>query len=415
MGKITGNTSSEKLNLLLDGELHPSEEAGLFSELSLNDELRSEMRDLLSIRNTVRSDTEAFVPPLAVTTSLFQKAGYALPGAFFTGLKTLLIKYSWVPLLVAAISSFATYSFLRNGHDEEIAALEKQQSALREQLLASQAQNSKLLSENENLRIAANKPPEVREVIKYIKIPAVVSKQNDLADGRGGRSEASAENIDYEDNDTFTPLFFSDINDNSMNGTAKLNERNVYLHPDGNGIVENSYSPMTERIRIKQKQNYITVRGMSGLAYPRVDVDTPEEFSNFALGFFFLSPYEDVYIGMEGGREPFSQQFYNVDPDGKKYLYEQRPNVWWGGAGLTGEFGPKIDALIGARPYGKLFLGASELGPLGKMTAGLSWRSTTWGLGAFLGVEGSLMGYQNQGAWYTSGKLGLTYGMSIKF
>ena len=419
MSSITGDSVSEKLSLLLDGELSPEQEVSLFSELTLNDELRSEMRELLSIKNAVHSDSEAFVPSLAATTAVFQKAGYALPGAYYIGLKSLLIKYAWVPLLVAVLTGFTTFSVMKNNHDTEIAALNSDMSKMRDIVLSYKTKIDRLNAENAQLQIVVSKPPVIREVIKYVKVPYVSAKEvsvqdEDLALTQMDLRETDTKNLNGNNN---LPLLSMSM---GTDGYYSGNHSQIHLNNRTGEQLEyildnSSYSPMPTNIYSNEKEYYIRFGGLAGITYPSVNVNSPAELSNLIFGFYFLSPYEDTYIGIEGGREPFSQQFYNVDPDGHKYLYEQRPNIWWGGTGIVAEFGNKIDALMGARPYAKLFLGASELGPLGKVSAGFNWKSTAWGLGAFLGVEGSMLGYQNQGAWYTSQKLGLTYGMSIQF
>jgi len=52
MNDLNGETYSEKLSLMLDGELNPAQEVPLFAELASNDELRTEMREAISIKIT---------------------------------------------------------------------------------------------------------------------------------------------------------------------------------------------------------------------------------------------------------------------------------------------------------------------------------------------------------------------------
>ena len=412
MNELNGNKASEKVTQLLDGELPASEESQLFSELSLNEELRSEFRDMVSIKNAIQNDTEAFVPPVSATAAVFQKAGYALPGAYFSGLKTMFVKYAWIPVLVAVLTGFTTFSVMKNRENSTLAAMSQKIETLQNQLLASDSKISDLTAENQRLEIAANKPSEIREVVKYVKVPVVTSRELiSTAENETKNDEIINNNAN---NDNLTEFSLS-THQEEKNSRANLLQNENMTYNSGYGQLNPAYYPLDNKPNPKSEKYYMSFRGMAAAAYPQVDVDSPEEFSNFSISFLFLSPYEDTYIGVEAGREPFSQQFYNVDEDGKKYLYEQRPNVWWGGAGFVANFGRKIDALFDARPYGRLLLGASELGPLGKVSAGLSWKSDAWGLGAFLGLEGSLMGYQNQGQWYSSQKFGITYGMSIQF
>ena len=49
-----GMSSSEQLNMLLDGELHSAEAPGLFYELSQNHELQEEMFELIKLKNMMK-------------------------------------------------------------------------------------------------------------------------------------------------------------------------------------------------------------------------------------------------------------------------------------------------------------------------------------------------------------------------
>jgi hypothetical protein len=80
MSNILGNTPSEMLHLFVDGELSSSQEHILFSELAGNDDLQSEMRELLSIRDSVQNDIEAFTPPVEATQGVFSRLGFTNPG-----------------------------------------------------------------------------------------------------------------------------------------------------------------------------------------------------------------------------------------------------------------------------------------------------------------------------------------------
>ncbi|GEM_PF-3095252 len=415
MSKINGDSASEKLSMLLDGELSSSQEVSLFSELSINDELRSEMRDMLSIKNAVHSDSEAFVPPLAATAAVFTKAGFALPGAYYIGLKTLLLKYSWIPLLVAALTGFTTFSIMKNNHNMELAKLKADMGKMKNTVLASQSKINRLTAENSKLRFAVTKKSEIREIVRYIKVPAVSAQE--LSSANNANSTVSNSSIIQNNNNDDMAMLSISHSFNSNNSTAAVPNDNLHLQRGNRfSIITNNsgYSLMPNRVNTGANEYSLRFGGLSGLTFPLVNIDSPDEFANITMGLYFLAPYKDVYIGIESGREPFSQQFNNLDPDGHKYLYEQRPNIWWGGASIITEFGKNINILSGARPYSKIFLGASELGPLGKISAGFNWKSS-WGLGAFLGLEGTLLAYQNQGVWYTSQKIGLVYGMSIQF
>ena len=81
MNEYTANSSSEMLNLLFDGELDSTMETQLYASLLENEDLRTELRELITIREAVHKDTEAFALPAAATQNVFSKLGY---GSFNT-------------------------------------------------------------------------------------------------------------------------------------------------------------------------------------------------------------------------------------------------------------------------------------------------------------------------------------------
>lgn len=419
MNDLNGETYSEKLSLMLDGELNPAQEVPLFAELASNDELRTEMREAISIKNSVRSDYEAFVPPLAATSAVFAKAGFRLPMAYFHSYKHLLLRYSWIPLLLALITGVTTWYILDKDYADKYENLLLSGSKIEQRLANSEALASQLEKENIELRILNSQLPKEREVIKYIKVPVVqaleVKPQTDFA---VNSDEMNSKNFDSGRNDDFDnkPVSLSSMNSpyysNSMHFLGNLASNfDAY---DRNRL---PVSPNTVAIQsLSGSYKYqLVFRGINSLAYPLVNVSSNSGgFSNLALGMYFSTPYDFLSIGPEFGNEPFSQRFIHSE-NGKRYIYEQIPSVWWAGAGFLALMNNKIDGLFGAVPFGKLFLGATELGPMGKLSAGLQWKSDNWGLGAFLGVEGSMMAYQNQNRWYSSEKLGITYGLTIQF
>ena len=410
MSKFTGDSASENLSLMLDGELAQSQEVPLFTELASNDELRTEMRDMLAVKNTVRNDSEAFVPPIAAASAVFSSAGYALPGAFALGLKTLLTKYLWLPVLTAAIAGLSVFFIFRDNYDNQMLKAVQENQLLKAQLSKSNTELSKIQSENERLLFEVSRIPETNEIIRYIRVPVVSSMSSENKVDENKVSNNNTDGFDREQvllsesKPNYKTISSQDIN--------SLYSGSIHSYTDGR--IENRYSPIPNKISTDGLDYMLTFRGMAGMTYPQVSTTTSPEMSNFALGMFFKTSYPGIRIGMEFGHEPFSQKFNNTE-NGMKYSYEQMPNLWWGGAGVVADFNYEIDEIFGARPYGKLFLGASEIGPLGKIGAGFQWFSASWGLGAFLGIEGSLLGYENQGSWYTSEKIGITYGLSIQF
>ena len=85
----------------------------------------------------------------------------------------------------------------------------------------------------------------------------------------------------------------------------------------------------------------------------------------------------------------------------------------WVGLSFRGQLQKQIRFLGGAQPYAQVTLGGSQMGPVCKSTIGLQYNVNN--LTLLCGLEGGFLAYQNQDRWYTSKKLGITYGVMLNF
>lgn len=406
MSELTGNTESEMLNLLLDGELTTSQEVPLYSALAGNDELRNEMRDMIAIRNSILRDDEAFTPPIAATAAIFQGAGFSKPiisgiAATGTGFWTGLLKYGVVPLVIAGTSALITW-FLISGNS---------QNNIVQQPVEKSQSSSIHSGDVSNL----NTNPIIKEkiVYKYVyrnKVNSDATKENSLS-----QVPEALQNLSDNYNDKSydkSMINFSDLQRN----ISKLNSSNKLSGNIENNINKLDYDPLFKHIKSERGNSLLTIRGIAGLMFPAVNAQSNGNsfLTNAGVGLYFINPYKNLRIGFEVGNEPFSQSFINIE-NNKRYRYNQMPNTFWGGLSIWGNIDSPIDMLYNAKPFGKLLIGANEVGPMTKLMVGLDWTFESLGIGMFLGAEGSLLAYQNQSVWYYSQKLGLTYGMSIHF
>jgi len=79
MNQYNEHTYSELLSQLLDGELDSSMESDFYREFGSNPELQAELEQNIMIKEAIKGDTEAFTPPAALTSSVFNKLGYSYP------------------------------------------------------------------------------------------------------------------------------------------------------------------------------------------------------------------------------------------------------------------------------------------------------------------------------------------------
>ena len=410
MNDLTGNTPSEMLHLLLDGELSTMQEVPLYSELASNDDLRSEMRDMLTIRNTVNRDDEAFTPPIAATMAVFSNAGFSAPivtgfaTAARTGFFSGLVKNLWLPVLLAGISALVTYYFTSESYNSQLAKIHNNN-------YPSVVSSAK----PDNTPNTISSVPKEKIVYKYIykSIPAEQNKNIELKNQDLSVNVADTKLFsETNNNENFfqQKLKYSEITTNDAMSKFSLNTNHANF-PSGKFAINNRFLNSG-----KPGNDYtVTIRGLSGLTFPDVSTspDGSNMLTNVGLGVYFLNLYKNLKIGFEAGNEPFTQSFINIE-NNKKWLKIQKPCLWWGGLGLWGGL-DKIDALYGAKPFAKVLISISEIGPLGKLVTGFEWAPEYSGIGMFCGLEGSYLAYQNQHIWYNSQKLGLTYGLSIHF
>lgn len=74
----------------------------------------------------------------------------------------------------------------------------------------------------------------------------------------------------------------------------------------------------------------------------------------------------------------------------------------------------ELSNVLPLRPYIQTVLGASNFGPIGKAMAGLSWQPDSR-VTFSLGLEGTSIFYRQDGAWYSTRKLGASYAAQIEF
>ena len=434
----TNLSSSELLNLLIDGELEVNEEPSLFAQLAGNDELRSEFREFMTIRSTLSHDAEAFTPPLETTNSVFSRLDMIPPipstsGFLKQGTKLpnekIFLKRIWVPVLTAILASLFTGAVFMNYYEGKIADFKKQIPTI------------------SSIETTDNNIPS------YDK-SRISSKINEINNQNSLQANSFSEKSLY--------------NDSKITGNQKLyNFQKVIIQEQENSIIKNmdvefkspdetlqsqtniitqpnlgksylipiptpSYSIKSNNIasfpilislkpemhfysdaKTKEKNYQVILRGINARSFPETAVMPQAEpiFSNISLA-TMIKIADNHKLGFEFGQEQFSQVFTNIE-NNSTVRYEQNPMVFWMGFAYQYEM-DKQEFLFGGQPFGHLFIGSTEIGPLSKAILGLQY-ITESGIGVSLGIEGSLLLYENQKIRYTTKKLGFTYGLSYSF
>jgi hypothetical protein len=158
----------------------------------------------------------------------------------------------------------------------------------------------------------------------------------------------------------------------------------------------------------------ISARGIQSTSFPSIEQSPGSSpwFKDMGIGVSYALS-DDKSIGLEAGQESFAQE-YTGQENGRTVHYKQRPLLFWAGVAYQ----QSLETIrIGNQivPFFKVAVGATQVGPIGRLTAGLLYHAdsrTTFSLG----MEGAWLPYPFQGAWFIGSRnLGATYGVSLLF
>jgi hypothetical protein len=396
---------NERIHQLLDGELDSPGEAVLFGELAENSDLRSEFMQLLAIRTAVQQDRAGLVPPIALTNSVFTGLGITAPlagaaaGAAGGAVATSWLTKALLPLTAALAAAGLTYGLMSS---EQRVANSEQRVASSEQRVASSEQrtaSSEQRTASSEQRVASSENMELR------RLRAEVSRLSEalaLAAMTEAEEPAQIQVQDVQVEPAEVPVSTTAIDLTHTITLARDTDPRVLM-------------PMKEAPIVPEYQDYpsflVQFRGLASSGLTQVSV-APQtslmENANLAM-MYQLSPQH--LIGVEVGNESFPMTFEGMR-SGQLIRYEQQPISTWAGITYRHSFAPIGNSAF--TPFAQGLLGGSQFGPLGRLTGGILY-SPAGPLSFMLGVEGTSMAYTFQDQWFTSSKLGLTYGMAIRF
>jgi len=405
---------NERIHQLLDGELDSPGEAVLFGELAENSDLRSEFMQLLAIRTAVQQDRAGLVPPIALTNSVFTGLGITAPlagaaaGAAGGAVATSWLTKALLPLTAALAAAGLTYGLMSSeqlgrgepaARPDNIAAHRAESSEQRTANSEQRVANSEQRAASSEQRTASSENMELR------RLRAEVSRLSEalaLAAMTEAEEPAQIQVQDVQVEPAEVPVSTTAIDLTHTITLARDTDPRVLM-------------PMKEAPIVPEYQDYpsflVQFRGLASSGLTQVSV-APQtslmENANLAM-MYQLSPQH--LIGVEVGNESFPMTFEGMR-SGQLIRYEQQPISTWAGITYRHSFAPIGNSAF--TPFAQGLLGGSQFGPLGRLTGGILY-SPAGPLSFMLGVEGTSMAYTFQDQWFTSSKLGLTYGMAIRF
>lgn len=433
MSTILGNTPSEMLHLLVDGELDSSQESILFSQLAESEELQTEMKDLLSIRDSVQNDIEAYTPPVEATQGVFARLGFNNPqtnpvpapiphsGGFMSNF----LRKAWLPVATAIVASVGTFLLLQNNDEMGFAQDESNIPVSRSVDNNDYAAQSGNIIENAITNGA-------KSISRFSSISGI--QNYDANSDQYSKSTADNTTANYNASYMSSPSFAVQIfplrNRNAVNAQsddaddiqlamlsyakpARSSGTDIFESNNSLnfGEVEKDFYPMAISSGTGKKGLSFAVRGIHAESYPGSNLPSKAYpiFSNMSIGMHYdLS--DNFQAGIELGQEPFGQILRT-----ETEITYQNPMVFWGAASLKYRAGQQLFNLAGAEPFAQMMVGGTEMGPVVKGIVGLQFISSDWGFGMNFGVEGTTLIYDFNDELNRTDKLGLTYGIIYSF
>lgn len=394
---------SELLHTYLEGELDDSQEGVLFQLLVDDAELRSEMREHLAIRTLVQRDASTLLLPSQVKTATMRAIA-----AVRSEQRAEVVHRRLLPMLWAAVARPFVFSttmatvgticalllwWTGETSVREHAAQQVVRGALAEAdpAIVSMEKPHNVVQKAVVLRNNKRKAQEQQPVSQAVEqLPLVVNTSEDE-----GNETAfpTAESIEPAESQAEGLRAYATLPTISTHSIAV--QHSVDMLP-----------PSSHRVQVH-------LRGLVAQSLLQTDIPSQSNpwFQNMVAGaLYHLS--EHHALGVEVGQEEFVQHYSGRENNGSVF-YEQRPLLFWAGAAYQYTAEP-VGVLGGIRPFGRVVVGGMQTGPLARGLVGMLYQPDAR-VRFSLGIEGTAAAYQFQNKWFSSEKIGVSYGVSLLF
>lgn len=421
----------EKLDYLIDfmeGDLNQEQEQQLFYDLSVDEELRGKMKQLMAMDNAVQSNPDFFAPSPESTGKVFTALGFAVPGgavppskSLAVKLKELLNKYSQA-LTGAGVTAFLLLILYYFTLDNVSPAKET---------ISSNYDRVISFSESENIPIVSSVESSTKD--NSIGNGILANKENNTSKKSLNNYTMLPDNNDYESNQNSLSkesdnLAYSNKNNSSENNTKNIEkEKSSYLfrspfveNPQDIVNSYNNYNAFPVKMNLGQIIPFdinvpgkfsMEIRGSQNWTMQEETIFPNEYalFNNYA-GSIFYSLSDNFDIGLDVRQETYMQQFSNELVDGGILTYEQNPNF----TTFTAAARYKMFEVYDFSPFIQGNLGFNRGGFVSRGMIGTEYQLYDR-LGFTFGVELSNMTYSYSQQSYNTNKIGFLYGLRYKF
>ncbi len=406
------NNLSEQLSAFLDGELETSESEVLFYEIASKPELQEQLKGFVNLKNAFHNSQ--MVPPDHLKNAILGRIGLddasigALPAATVSFYSKMLGSRTVISLASATVAVVATFLLLSSYFNNKIEDMNKSVTTSKSIKSNNIPVVSSLADKPDSKFIPNDKQAKPRffnssiNPIEETRNDAVLISQNSESNSNPSiTSDETIEdnNLETIDNNRIINILSSNYGIISPNSNLNLkNKKSTKIFSDNS-----NFGAFIKRLSMQ-------IRTAQAKSYPDVDVAPLSEpiINNFGLALLYDLDSKQA-IGIEIGQENFLQKFEGNE-NGIPVTWNQNYLAFW--SGVTYQF--RFKDLFVLDPYVKVLAGGTKIGPIAKLTAGLRY-DLSEKFATFVGCENTGLLYSFQGKYFTSYKLGITGGISLKF
>jgi len=401
MNNDNNMTISEKLTCFVDGELAPDESGHLFFELAKHPEYQEELRQLVLMKNTFKNFMVAAPPALksnVMKKTIYRDSPYIkLANAVALLLSFILTKNS---LTYAGMGLIAIASiFLLREYDS----------------------NKTPKQVDNNLNKIEKSIPIVNsnEVLVDKSIRNNNSSTNYLDTKIDKKVAKGSKNIpSYKHSTIEVETINAEIAENNLNSIDEVsyssleNSDYFFLNLPGTKSTNLSYNNNFSRFLNKLSFSF---KKFDGNSTPNFNLGNSSDniFNNMSIGLNYNIDYNHS-IGLAIGFENFLMDFDKYEGD-ILYNYRQSYNTQW--LGLQYSYNMDQMGETGIRPSMNVLAGATNVGPILKLGAGITYHISDY-FSISGGIESGWLFYSNNGEidnskWFNTHKLGYNVGFNL--
>ena len=411
----------------LDGSLESGTEEQLFMSLSASEEMRTELKQQLAIRNAVRSDIKALTPKAESTLRIFSELGFTAPipaptpapipapVGFWTRFAGLMGKNT-SNLITGVASSVATAVMMIMLVKSGIVNFGNENNSAKNYTKSIPVTDSREIQHSNNsINLLANdkksdnnniKTQEPKIIYKYIYLTND-SNNNDnqdvpakVIDDVKDKTELITSNSDFAKSH---PLAINTL-ERKFNG---FNESNLISKniPESFNLYDLSNPDKITRFALELNRSTYFYNSQEKIAQ-----SNPQFLNNYAIAGSYKFN-EEVQVGFEYRNENFYQKFEGFDSE-NLYSYEQNPNIDC--FSLKLKYAPEYLNFSMFKPFVQTSLGGSKIGPVGRLMLG-SKIIVFDNISFLISSDYSVLGFTHNKNWFLASKWGLQIGFGYDF